>query len=101
MVFGRGAEEAEELQRAGIPFEFVPGISAALGAAALCGIPLTDRGYWSRITLTTGRVADPAIIPPCGDIDIIYGCKPLPRTSSMSWLRARGMHRLVQYTYLP
>jgi uroporphyrinogen III methyltransferase / synthase len=63
MVFGRGAEEAEELERAGIPFEFVPGISAALGAAASCGIPLTDRRYSSRVTLTTGRVADHAILP--------------------------------------
>jgi len=57
LVFGRGAEEAEELRRAGIPFEIVPGISAALGAAACSGIPLTDRRHASRVTFATGHVA--------------------------------------------
>jgi uroporphyrinogen III methyltransferase / synthase len=55
MVFGRGAEEAEELRNAGIPFEIVPGISAALGAAAYGSIPLTDRRYSSRVTFATGH----------------------------------------------
>jgi siroheme synthase len=53
-VFGRGAEEAEELKKAGIPFEMVPGVSAALGAAAFSSIPLTDRRYSSRVTFVTG-----------------------------------------------
>ncbi|HVA81114.1 MAG TPA: uroporphyrinogen-III C-methyltransferase [Candidatus Binataceae bacterium] len=58
LIFGRGAEEAEELAEAGIPFEIVPGVSAALGAAAYAGIPLTDRRYASRVTLATGHCAD-------------------------------------------
>jgi uroporphyrinogen III methyltransferase/synthase len=58
LIFGRGAEEAEELAAAGIPVEIVPGVSAALGAAAYAGIPLTDRRYASRVTLTTGRRAE-------------------------------------------
>jgi len=58
LIFGRGAEEAEELAEAGIPFEIVPGVSAALGAAAYAGIPLTDRRYASRVTLTTGHRAE-------------------------------------------
>jgi uroporphyrinogen III methyltransferase/synthase len=55
LVFGRGGEEAEELRAAGIPFEIVPGVSSALGAAAYAGIPLTHRGVASAVTLTTGH----------------------------------------------
>lgn len=57
MVFGRGGEEAEELAKAKIGFEIVPGVSAALGAAACAGIPLTDRRHASRVTLSTGHCA--------------------------------------------
>jgi uroporphyrin-III C-methyltransferase len=52
-VFGRAGEEIEALRRAGIEYEIVPGISAALGAAAAAGISLTDRRVASQILLTT------------------------------------------------
>ena len=52
-IFGRAGEEIESLRAAGIEYEIVPGISAALGAAAAAGISLTDRRVASQILLTT------------------------------------------------
>ena len=52
-IFGRAGEEIEALRSAGIDYEIVPGISAALGAAAAAGISLTDRRVASQILLTT------------------------------------------------
>ncbi len=56
-VFGRGAEEALALQAAGIPYEIVPGISAAVAAPALAGIPLTHRGVAGGVVVLTGADA--------------------------------------------
>jgi uroporphyrinogen III methyltransferase/synthase len=57
-VFGRLAEELEPVRRAGVAVELVPGVTAALAAAAAAGVPLTSRVEASSVTLLTGREAD-------------------------------------------
>jgi len=54
-VFGRGGEEALALLEAGVPFEVVPGVSAALAAPAYAGVPLTHRGLSTSFTVLTGH----------------------------------------------
>src|SRR5205809_2472243 len=54
-VFGRGAEEAEVIAEAGIPFEIVPGITSAIAGPAYAGIPMTHRAHNSHVTFFTGH----------------------------------------------
>ena len=61
-VFGRGAEEAEALAGAGVPFEVVPAPTSAVAAAASAGIPVTDRRWSSSVAIVTGHCAS-------GDVD--------------------------------
>jgi uroporphyrin-III C-methyltransferase len=55
-VFGRGAEEAEALHRAGVPVEVVPGVTAGVAGPALAGIPVTHRGTARSVALVTATV---------------------------------------------
>jgi len=55
LVFGRGGEEAEALRTAGVGYEIVPGVTAALAAGAFLEIPLTHRNYASAVALVTGH----------------------------------------------
>src|SRR6185437_6630901 len=57
-LFGRGAEEAEALARANLPWEVVPGVSSCLAAPAYAGIPVTDRRRSSMLTVVTGHACE-------------------------------------------
>lgn len=57
LIFGRGSEEAEELRAAGVRVDYVPGITAAQGAAASTGVPLTHRGLATGVRYVTGHRA--------------------------------------------
>lgn len=54
-VFGRGGEEMEDLLRAGVAVEIIPGITAGVAAPAYAGIPVTHRSYSSSVTFVTGH----------------------------------------------
>ena len=59
-VFGRGGEEVEALREAGVSYSIVPGVTAAIGAAAQFEVPLTFRGKALRISFLTAHKADDA-----------------------------------------
>jgi len=73
-VFGRGGEEALACAEAGIPFEVVPGVSAAIAAPAYAGIPVTHRGLASSVAVVTANLAGgrtPELARLAGDADTL------------------------------
>ncbi len=88
-VFGRGGEEAEELAAANVPFAVVPGISAALGAAAASGIPLTHRDEAASVTFATAHASrgdgDPKLsvtVPITGTVVLYMGLGRIAETAT-------------------
>jgi uroporphyrin-III C-methyltransferase len=81
-IFGRGGEEALALVAANIPFEVVPGITAAIAVPAYAGIPVTQRGQSSAVTIVTGHEGSAinweALAHLGGTIVIMMGVAALP-----------------------
>lgn len=55
LIFGRAGEEMQALREAGIPYEIVPGVTAATAASAAAGLPLTHRDHSSAVVFVTGH----------------------------------------------
>ncbi|MGF1561991.1 MAG: uroporphyrinogen-III C-methyltransferase [Geminicoccaceae bacterium] len=84
IIFGRGGEEMEALAHAGVPFEVVPGVTAAAGCAAFAAIPLTHRDHARSLVLLTGHTKDgklelpwQALTGPMQTLAIYMGLKTL------------------------
>jgi uroporphyrin-III C-methyltransferase/precorrin-2 dehydrogenase/sirohydrochlorin ferrochelatase len=83
-IFGRGGEEIEALAENGVAFEVIPGITAASGAAAYAGIPLTHREHAQACVLVTGHLKD-------GSLDLNWPTLARPHQTVVIYM---GMHGL-------
>ena len=93
-VFGRGGEEALALVAAGVPFEIVPGVSSAIAAPALAGIPVTHRGTSAAFVVVSGHAVEAyepvlaSLAPHSATVVVLMGIASIPAISGC--LLARG-----------
>jgi uroporphyrin-III C-methyltransferase/precorrin-2 dehydrogenase/sirohydrochlorin ferrochelatase len=88
-IFGRGGEEIETLAEQGIPFQIVPGVTAASGVSAYAGIPLTHRDYAQSVLFTTGHLQD-------GTVDLDWQTLCRPRQTIVIYMGLSGLHEICR-----
>ena len=93
-IFGRGGEEIETLMEQGVPFQVVPGITAANGVSSYAGIPLTHRDYAQACLFITGHLKNGTIGN--GTIDMDWVAMSRPRQTVVIYMGLVGLADICQ-----